>query len=165
MSKDFTDIYIVTERFECDLDRIVSSSQDLSNEHAQYFLYQALRAMKYIHSANVLHRDLKPSNILVNSGESTIGTGAYLSFEPVLGTGLILYMNITRVDCNLAVCDFGLARVADDETLTQYVIIYFCPFSLHFAVVSIFSYFWTSSSSCQFGVCYSTSRGCRPPSF
>ena len=78
---------------ECDLDRIISSSQALSDEHTQYFIYQTLRALKFIHSANVLHRDLKPSNLLVNS------------------------------NCDLAVCDFGLARgVAEDETLTEYVV-------------------------------------------
>lgn len=36
--------------------------------------------MQYIHSANVLHRDLKPGNLLVNA------------------------------DCELKICDFGLAR-------------------------------------------------------
>lgn len=36
MSPNFKDMYIVTELFECDLDRIVSSSQALSNGHAQY---------------------------------------------------------------------------------------------------------------------------------
>jgi len=36
--------------------------------------------LKYIHSANVLHRDLKPGNLLVNA------------------------------DCELKICDFGLAR-------------------------------------------------------
>lgn len=54
-------------------------------------MYQLLRGMKashpynltnkqYIHSANVIHRDLKPGNLLVNS------------------------------DCELKICDFGLAR-------------------------------------------------------
>jgi hypothetical protein len=33
----------------------------------QFFLYQLLRGLKYLHSANVLHRDLKPSSILVNA--------------------------------------------------------------------------------------------------
>jgi serine/threonine protein kinase len=33
----------------------------------QYFIYQILRGLKYIHSAHVLHRDLKPSNLLLNA--------------------------------------------------------------------------------------------------
>jgi mitogen-activated protein kinase 1/3 len=41
--------------------------QRLSNDHVCYFLYQILRGLKYIHSANVLHRDLKPSNLLLNT--------------------------------------------------------------------------------------------------
>ena len=39
-----------------------------------------LTPLQYIHSANVLHRDLKPGNILLNA------------------------------DCELKICDFGLAR-------------------------------------------------------
>lgn len=46
----------------------------------QYFVYQALRALKFIHSADIIHRDLKPANLLVNA------------------------------NCDLKVCDFGLAR-------------------------------------------------------
>ena len=42
-------------------------TQKLSNDHVCYFLYQILRGLKYIHSANVLHRDLKPSNLLLNT--------------------------------------------------------------------------------------------------
>ncbi len=63
---DFTDIYIVLDLMESDLHRIIHSEQELTAEHVRYFLYQILRGLKYIHSANVLHRDLKPSNLLVN---------------------------------------------------------------------------------------------------
>uniref|UniRef100_A0A7S3JNM5 Mitogen-activated protein kinase n=1 Tax=Aureoumbra lagunensis TaxID=44058 RepID=A0A7S3JNM5_9STRA len=91
---DFCDVYIVTNLMESDLDRIISSRQSLTNQHHQYFLYQILRGLKYIHSASVLHRDLKPSNLLVNS------------------------------NCDLAICDFGLARGVDDDAgkLTEYVV-------------------------------------------
>ena len=58
----------------------VRSGQPLSDAHFQSFLYQTLCGLKYIHSANVLHRDLKPGNLLVNA------------------------------DCELKICDFGLAR-------------------------------------------------------
>ena len=92
---DFHDIYIVTDLMESDLERIISSSQPLSDAHFQYFLYQILRGMKFVHSGNVLHRDLKPSNLLVNS------------------------------NCDLSICDFGLARgveTAQNEDLTEYVV-------------------------------------------
>ena len=51
---------------ETDLYKLLKS-QKLSNDHICYFLYQILRGLKYIHSANVLHRDLKPSNLLLNT--------------------------------------------------------------------------------------------------
>jgi mitogen-activated protein kinase 1/3 len=91
---DFKDVYIITNLMESDLDRIISSSQGLTDQHFQYFLYQIFRGLKYIHSASVLHRDLKPSNLLVNA------------------------------NCDLSICDFGLARgvdVALEEALTEYV--------------------------------------------
>jgi len=54
-------------------------------------LAQLLRGLKYVHSANVLHRDLKPSNLLLNA------------------------------NCDLKICDFGLARtgcaVADSRDM------------------------------------------------
>ena len=89
------DIYIVMDFMDMDLHRLLRS-QSLSNDHVCYFLYQILRGVKYIHSANVLHRDLKPQNLLVN------------------------------MNCDLKIIDFGLARVADpthDHTgfLTEYV--------------------------------------------
>ena len=82
---NFDDIYIITDLMESDLDRILSSNQPLASAHFQYFLYQILRGVKYLHGANVLHRDLKPSNLLVNA------------------------------NCDLKICDFGLARGVDAE--------------------------------------------------
>lgn len=82
---------------ETDLHRVIRT-QELSDDHCQYFVYQTLRAVKALHSAEVLHRDLKPSNLLLNA------------------------------NCDLKVCDFGLARYAvpdpentADSFLTEYV--------------------------------------------
>lgn len=60
-------IYIVTDLMDTDLHQIIASKQGLGVRHYKYFIYQILRGLKYIHSANVLHRDLKPSNLLINS--------------------------------------------------------------------------------------------------
>eukprot|EP00123_Amoebidium_parasiticum_P022747 comp9415_c0_seq1/m.4462 comp9415_c0_seq1/g.4462 ORF comp9415_c0_seq1/g.4462 comp9415_c0_seq1/m.4462 type:complete len:381 (-) comp9415_c0_seq1:19-1161(-) len=89
----FKDVYIVQELMETDLYKLLKTQQ-LSNEHICYFVYQILRGLKYIHSANVLHRDLKPSNILLNT------------------------------NCDLKICDFGLARVSNSvapDIYTEYV--------------------------------------------
>uniref|UniRef100_A0A5K3F355 Protein kinase domain-containing protein n=1 Tax=Mesocestoides corti TaxID=53468 RepID=A0A5K3F355_MESCO len=92
---------------DTDLYRLLKS-QAISNDHICYFLYQILRGkvrtcsrficlgLKYIHSANVIHRDLKPSNLLINA------------------------------NCDLKICDFGLARLNDpmhdhNGMLTEYV--------------------------------------------
>ncbi|THU46541.1 hypothetical protein C4D60_Mb09t06020 [Musa balbisiana] len=86
--KDFKDIYVVFELMESDLHQVIKANDDLTREHYQFFLYQLLRALKYIHTANVYHRDLKPKNILANA------------------------------NCKLKICDFGLARVAFSDTPT-----------------------------------------------
>ncbi|KAF8761849.1 Mitogen-activated protein [Rhizoctonia solani] len=103
--EDFKEVYLVQERMETDMHRVIRT-QELSDDHCQYFIYQVgrlgallrahriiltllaarnyqtLRALKALHSANVLHRDLKPSNLLLNA------------------------------NCDLKLCDFGLARSA-----------------------------------------------------
>lgn len=70
----------------------------LEEIHKQYIIYQLLKSLKYMHSGQMLHRDIKPSNILLNS------------------------------DCQVKVCDFGLARSViqqhdntQNPVLTDYV--------------------------------------------
>lgn len=50
--------YVYSELMETDLASIIKSPQTLSDEHIQFFLYQILRGLKFIHSAGILHRDL-----------------------------------------------------------------------------------------------------------
>jgi mitogen-activated protein kinase 1/3 len=95
---DFEDIYIAMDLMDTDLHRVIISKQKLTIEHTQYFMYQIYRGLKYLHSAQIIHRDLKPSNVLVNK------------------------------DCELKICDFGLARAvgtrsaAQQPELTDYVV-------------------------------------------
>jgi len=70
--QNFNDVYFVTELMDTDLHQIIASPQPLSHEHIQYFVYQMLRAVKHIHSGNVLHRDIvrilnSPISPLLNS--------------------------------------------------------------------------------------------------
>lgn len=53
---------------------------NLQEIHKKYILYQLLKGLHYLHSANILHRDLKPSNLLLST------------------------------QCEVKICDFGLAR-------------------------------------------------------
>ena len=52
--RDFKDIYVVFELMESDLHQVIKANDDLTREHYQFFLYQLLRALKYIHTGNVL---------------------------------------------------------------------------------------------------------------
>lgn len=73
------DIYLVFEFMETDLHAVIRA-KILEDVHKQYVIYQLLKTLKYLHSAEILHRDMKPSNLLLNS------------------------------DCMMKVADFGLAR-------------------------------------------------------
>ncbi|KAL5126406.1 Mitogen-activated protein kinase 20 [Glycine soja] len=48
--RDFKDIYVVFELMESDLHQVIKANDDLTKEHYQFFLYQLLRALKYIHT-------------------------------------------------------------------------------------------------------------------
>uniref|UniRef100_A0A7N8YLS0 mitogen-activated protein kinase n=1 Tax=Mastacembelus armatus TaxID=205130 RepID=A0A7N8YLS0_9TELE len=53
--KEFTDVYFVTHLMGADLNNIVKC-QKLTDEHVQFLIYQILRGLKYIHSADIIHR-------------------------------------------------------------------------------------------------------------
>jgi hypothetical protein len=48
--REFRDIYIVFELLETDLHQVIKANDDLTPEHHQFFLYQMLRGLKYVHS-------------------------------------------------------------------------------------------------------------------
>lgn len=52
--KEFKDIYVVFELMDTDLHQVIKANDDLTREHHQFFLYQMLRALKYIHTGKFL---------------------------------------------------------------------------------------------------------------
>lgn len=91
---NFKDVYVVVPLMDVDMNVVLRSRQVLEENHYQYFVYQMLRGLKYLHSAKVAHRDLKPANL------------------------------VTNISCDLRICDFGLARGLEkiDSPLTDYVV-------------------------------------------
>lgn len=95
---DFEEIYIYSPLYDRDLSSVISSKIPLTPDHTKFFVYQMVCALKYIHSASILHRDMKPANCLVTT------------------------------NCDLALCDFGLARYVDEgeqntaNAMTEYVV-------------------------------------------
>lgn len=92
----FNDVFVVMELMPTDLGRLLRSKTVLHEQHIKLFMFQLLRGVNFLHKAHVFHRDLNPANILVNA------------------------------DCQLRICDFGLARVdfqGSDDMLfwTDYV--------------------------------------------
>lgn len=78
----FSEIYIVTPMLATDLHRIIAAhSVVVVDAFRATVVYQILRALKYLHSANVVHRDLKPANVLV------------------------------AANCDVRLCDFGSSRL------------------------------------------------------
>uniref|UniRef100_A0A0G4HKM3 Protein kinase domain-containing protein n=1 Tax=Chromera velia CCMP2878 TaxID=1169474 RepID=A0A0G4HKM3_9ALVE len=79
------DVSLVSGLMESDLAKVIRTGQFLSLHHCEFFLYQILRGLKCLHTANIVHRDVTPANCLVNA------------------------------DCDLRICDFGLSRVVPNQ--------------------------------------------------
>lgn len=84
-----------TRLAETDLHAVIRANI-LEEIHKKYIIYQLVKALKFMHSADLLHRDVKPSNLLLNS------------------------------DCHVKLCDFGLCRniaetAGPQPHLTDYV--------------------------------------------
>ncbi|CEI94839.1 hypothetical protein G6F70_003165 [Rhizopus microsporus] len=95
----FNEVYLIQSCCDTTMADIIHSKLQLEPVHYQWFMYQLFSGLKYIHSANVLHRDLKPANILVNE------------------------------NCDLRICDFGMARgiakpsaKVELQNMTHYVV-------------------------------------------
>ncbi|XP_014282302.1 extracellular signal-regulated kinase 2 [Halyomorpha halys] len=92
-----SDLYLVFEYMNIDLHNYITSGNKLDDNQVRYIIYQILKALKFMHSGNVVHRDLKPSNILLN------------------------------MNCECKIADFGLARSLGEtrhgtrNPLTDYV--------------------------------------------
>jgi serine/threonine protein kinase len=85
-----------------DLATLIMSRQRLQKEHIQYFMYQLLLGLKYIHAAHVLHRDIKPRNLLIDD------------------------------NCRLKIADFGSSREVLLNFVIFYMYIYIlCRVSIH----------------------------------
>jgi len=85
----YKDVYIVMELLRADLTTLLKSGQPLNGNQVTYFAYQIIRGLKYVHSAGVIHRDLKPRNCLI------------------------------QLNCDLKICDFGLARAVHTNTCNE----------------------------------------------
>jgi len=90
-----SDIYLTFDFMETDLHQVIRANL-LEDIHKVYIIYQLLKSLKFMHSAELIHRDIKPSNLLLNS------------------------------QCHAKLCDFGLCRSVLEKdgpspVLTDYV--------------------------------------------
>ncbi len=90
--EEFDCLYLVLELVDASLKDVSSSPIYLTENQVRKVFYNFMVGLKYLQSMGVLHRDIKPANVLI-------------------------YEN-----CDVRICDFGLARTAPEVS---------CPLSVH----------------------------------
>ncbi|MFN9899809.1 MAG: protein kinase domain-containing protein [bacterium] len=81
------------EYFNLDIRKLllsVGKGTVIEEKHLVTIFYNSLCALNFIHSANIIHRDLKPSNMLIDC------------------------------NCQIKICDFGLARSLNNYQNSSY---------------------------------------------
>ena len=79
-------LYLIFEFVRSDLRKFFRSQALLEEGHVRLIMRNLLRGVQHLHGKNIVHRDIKLANILVDA------------------------------DCNIKICDFGLARTLDRES-------------------------------------------------
>jgi mitogen-activated protein kinase 15 len=105
---------------ETDLHEVIRA-KILENVHKQYIIYQLLKALKYMHSGDVLHRDMK---VLHADSLHIISHSINFIIYSIQPSNLLL-----NSECLMKVADFGLARSiaalenenVENPVLTDYV--------------------------------------------
>lgn len=82
-------LYLVMDFTEYNLQKLYDSETKVQNEHVETLMYNILCALNFLKTSNIMHRDLKPSNILITP------------------------------ECNVKICDFGMARSIEAIDLAQ----------------------------------------------
>ena len=65
-SEEFKEVYLVLDRCDMDLKKLLKSSKHLEEAQVKSIVYDILCGLNYLHKSQIIHRDLKPANILIN---------------------------------------------------------------------------------------------------
>jgi len=92
-SSKFSTLYMIFDFMEIDLSKVLKNrDEDFSEDHVKWIMCQVLRALDYVHKCGIVHRDVTPSNLLLSQ------------------------------ECDVKLCDFGLARDNGGHEMTEYVV-------------------------------------------
>ncbi|CAA7408515.1 unnamed protein product [Spirodela intermedia] len=141
---DFKDIFIVFELMESDLHQVIMDNEDLTQEHHRFFLYQLLRALKYLHTGPFL--SVVYLSFIFDWGVNFISklTLMVLFFllANVIHRDLKPKNILANADCKLKIDNFNLSRASFSDASSSIfwnvcdVLMMLCSFSYPFIKLS-----------------------------